>query len=310
MEGAERDALLRQLDAAEGLVTLYLNKNKENKFANRAKKFLRRPYKYLYHNAFKLGLIQNGDVRASTFWGSYMSLPLQDENAVNVFFCGSLGRAECRLTRYLIRNLKENESFYDIGANYGFYSSLAASVIKSGEIHAFEPSPRTGEYTEKNLPHENAEVIASLNRIALSDEDGVATFFDTSVDRKSGMSTMMPEAAQSNPLRYAQIEVPTMRLDTYVSSHTPPTFIKLDVEGAESKVLAGAERVLREHAPTIAMEVWDAPHIIEKTRYAIALLTDAGYAAHEIRPDGTLRRTDIPLGSLREFNIFVFTRGE
>jgi FkbM family methyltransferase len=304
------EQMLTRLDRAEKLVTLYLNKNKEPRSVNRAKKFLRQPLKYIYHLGYKTGLVRNEDVRVRTFWGADFLATLRDENAVAVYFCGALGRAECRLTRFLIKTLQPTDTFYDVGANYGFYTSLAASLVTEGEVHAFEPSPRTMRYVRANAPEREAAARIVLNEVALSSEEGTTTFFDTSVDHKSGMSTIVAAAAEHNPLKYREITVRTATLDSYVQSqsHTPPTVIKLDVEGAESLVLAGARRVLGMASPVIAMEVWDAPHIISRTECAIAELSDAGYRPYAILADGSVAETRLALGSLGEFNIFVFKK--
>lgn len=306
----KREDLLLRLDKAERLVTLYLNKNKENRVINRVKKFLRQPLKYAYHLATKSGLMPTGDVTAHTFWGGQYRVRLSDENAVNVYYCGSLGRAECRLTRFLVKHCAEDDIFYDIGANFGFYSALVRDLMgPKGEVHAFEPSPVTMEYVRDNARVRDGGPAMYLNNYALSDAEGTINFFDTAtVSKKSGMSTMMPEAADTNPLAYETISVPTKTLDSYIETHKPPTFIKLDVEGAESRVLAGATRLLAEFSPTIAMEVWDAPHILEHTRSAIARLTEAGYRSYAITPNGDMTLAPISLGSLTEFNIFVFRK--
>ena len=77
------------------------------------------------------------------------------------------GFGEYKLTKFFIKNLKEDDIFYDIGANYGFYSCLAAEFCK--EVHLFEPIPFIFDNLKNNFKnHQNV----FLNNIALSDKKG------------------------------------------------------------------------------------------------------------------------------------------
>ena len=136
--------LLSRLAASEQLIELYTNTKKEPIVVNRLKKFLRQPIKYLYQNAVKVGL-GNADWPVRTFWGQNLLLPISDENAVLIYYCGSLGFGESAFTRFLIENTSKNDVFYDIGANYGYYSSLASTL--GAEVHSFEPNPSVLPYT-------------------------------------------------------------------------------------------------------------------------------------------------------------------
>lgn len=49
--------------------------------------------------------------------------------------------AEFRLTRLMLKILREDEIFYDVGAHVGFYTLLASAISQSGRIYAFEPNP-------------------------------------------------------------------------------------------------------------------------------------------------------------------------
>jgi len=66
------------------------------------------------------------------------------------------------------------------------------------------------------------------------------------------------------------------RLDTLVASGElpPPRVMKIDVEGAETLVLDGAEQVLRDHHPELAIEL----HSIDKSAHVLNVLERHGYA--------------------------------
>lgn len=61
------------------------------------------------------------------------------------------------------------------------------------------------------------------------------------------------------------IEVQTTTIDTYCEEHNViPTFIKIDTEGAEWKVLRGAQHILEQHKPDMLVEINSAPLLKEK----------------------------------------------
>jgi hypothetical protein len=96
---------------------------------------------------------------------------------------------------------------------------------------------------------------------AVSDHSGVEAF-DAG---QKAMSRLDPQGAS---------EVPTTTLDHYLATTgVIPTFIKMDIEGAEPRALAGAYRTIQEHAPFLAIcvyheleHLWQIPLAIEAIR--------------------------------------------
>lgn len=294
---------LTELDTAESRIALYLNKHKQNRTLNRLEKLLHAPIKYPYHLAYKAGLIRKSDVRARTFFGREITVPLWDDNIVVLYYCGSLGSAECRLTRFFLKHMTPQDVFYDIGSNFGFYTYLA-EAIGCREVHTFEPNETTMRYIKMN-----ARPQTMLNACALSDTIGTATFNDIAASHKSGMSTLMGDVIAAEARKGVRVvTVPTTTLDEYVKTHTPPTVIKLDVESSEALVLTGGREFLRTHAPIITMETWDAPVALAHTKEALAVMQDLGYSSYEILPDGEIVAKEVVLGNLRELNTFVFKK--
>jgi len=201
---------------------------------------------------------------------------------------------DIKFTKFLIKNLKENDIFYDIGANYGFYTYLALEFCK--EVHSFEPIPDVFRYLYKNL---NNEPKAILNNIALSDNIGDVLMYINKIS--TGGSTIIKEVFQKNPNNFfKEIKVPIRTLDDYLKNHNNPTIIKIDVEGAERKVIEGGVNFFTHNSPIIIMEVWrDDKNISLK---AAEKLIELGFRPYGIDYNGEIFLID-DISSTSELNI-------
>lgn len=232
---------------------------------------------------------RDADAPAETFWGRVLMLPTLDANAQGIRQSGTLGGGENNLIRFLIKELHSDSVFYDIGANYGFYSALAEEFVLLGEIHAFEPSAKVFSYLKQISIGQNN---VFLNNVAVSDSSGEIEFFDCAPDSTSGKSTIVKEvAAGSHRWHYETVRVPAATLDEYVRSHRSPTIIKIDVEGAEVRVLSGARAMLRRYSPTIAVELWSGEELSHFSLEVVVLLEELGYTPFFINLEGNLIET-------------------
>lgn len=295
-------SLIQSLVVAESLVDVFLNVQKKPLMVYRADKFFHRPFRYALLLAAKAGVIKSAQTR--TFFGSSFAVPLSDVNGAALYYAGCLRDAESYVTRFLVNELKNNSVFYDVGANYGFYSALALS--RGAIVHAFDPSEHCMQFLKRNTGASNERT--TLNQVALSDAEGTVDFFDTSFGYKSGMSTISEVIARSNSMAYQKSVVPAMKLDTYVQNHDIPTIIKIDVEGAEAKVLNGARETLRSHAPTLVVEIWGSSVSRANSYATLALLDELGYRSHMIASDGSVYPVEVNLDEIGENNNFVFMK--
>lgn len=139
----------------------------------------------------------------------------------------------------LLADLKPDDVFYDIGANIGIYTCLAADIISSGHVVAFEPHPENASEIKRNLSINgfNAEV----STYALSDSQGTAELAVAS--QGVGEGTHSLASATTNDT----IKVDTIAGDTLVERNElpAPTVIKIDVEGAELSVIEGLRETLK-----------------------------------------------------------------
>jgi FkbM family methyltransferase len=236
----------------------------------------------------RLGLVGHGNVPVKMFWGREMELPARDSNASIIRQYTTLYPEEDGLTRFLIRNLSEDAVFYDIGANYGYYTALAMELVTEGQMHAFEPNETVYPYLAA-LAAGDSRVV--LNKVALSDVAGTVSFFDTSADNASGQSTLVEEVAtREHPGQHAAVMVTAATLDDYCRMHAVPTIIKMDVEGAENKVLAGGSEMLRGASPTIAVELWSGEGYAYSQK-VLQAFDGLGYEPYFIKPSGELEAT-------------------
>ncbi|MBG9389044.1 FkbM family methyltransferase [Caenimonas aquaedulcis] len=179
-----------------------------------------------------------------------------------------LGTYEADLQRQLAAVLNPHDVFYDVGANVGFFSLLAAS--RGARVIAFEPLARNADLFDRNLQL-NRIASATLVRCAVGRHEGMARF-------KSGASASMGRLS-----REGDVEVPVTALDAFLAAGRAPapTVIKMDIEGAESEALAGARSLLQAHRPLLFLST----HGWKQHEACRAALQDMGYRL-DLRRDG------------------------
>lgn len=192
--------------------------------------------------------------------------------------------AEPGVDRVLRENLKEGDTFIDIGAHIGYYSILARNIVgESGKVIAFEPNPESYKLLKKNFEmNEYTNCIAE--NIALSDEIGFVKLFIGKY-RDDSSSLFLVENVDKN--RY--VTVKTMTFDKYCEMYKiSPNFIKIDAEGAEYRILRGITKVIDIHKPNLLIEIH--PKHLESQEISIRSLFDflmkKGYKIQLVREGG------------------------
>lgn len=130
---------------------------------------------------------------------------------------------------YMFKAKTESPVIFDCGANLGMATMFFKWLYPNARIEAFEPDPSTFGLLEKNVAN-NGLVNVITENCALWDENGIIDFF---VDPGTPGSLLM--SADQSRLRGKRIEVPSRKLSEFINE--PVDFLKLDVEGAEHRVL-------------------------------------------------------------------------
>jgi FkbM family methyltransferase len=247
---------------------------------------------YLFYA--KAGMYRWFLATATLFWGRKIQIPLRDYDALILYMYGGLHGDELKLTKYLIKNLGHHDVFYDVGANFGFYTYLATDLCK--ETHAFEPMPWLASVIRGNVRKNDT---VAVNAAALSDKSGTIDFYITDSTMVSTINASVVELYSSlHTHTFKKISVPTMTLDDYVAMHAKPTFIKIDAEGAEEQIIKGGPDFLSSSTPVIAMEIWGKGNKWELSMSAAERLRGMGYQSYQLDNEGTIQKVEGDLSKM------------
>lgn len=128
--------------------------------------------------------------------------------------------------------LRPGDLFYDIGANVGAYTVIASGVC-GASTWTFEPDPRTVRNLQRNIEVNNLNEIVVVHECALGSSNGNVKF-------TTGRDTTNRVAGEDD---VGVCIVPQRTLDD-ISGKCIPIMLKIDVEGYEENVIAGAKNVL------------------------------------------------------------------
>ncbi len=153
----------------------------------------------------------------------------------------------------------QSTAFWDVGANIGHFTWLCASARPDFEIVSFEPD-------QKNLAclRRTSQRWGLLNHMivpcAVAEKAGHSTFFSDPLSGATG--TLEGSGKTFNALHYKAdaegIQVETTSLDDFLRTHeTVPAVVKIDVEGAELRVLEGARQLIAQHQPILFFESFE-----------------------------------------------------
>jgi FkbM family methyltransferase len=178
--------------------------------------------------------------------------------------------------------------FVDIGANYGLYSLLAALWNPQIVVTAFEPEPRIHRCLKTNVRINGLASRIHVEKLALSDKCGKAAFYLPPSQSKDIESTgTIAEGSWQSRNEHSTLEVDMVSFDDFEAQHPMRLeLVKIDVEDAEARVLAGMAKTIRRDQPIIVCEILPRAHKNERT---LGIIQDLGYTAYWITSVGYIR---------------------
>jgi FkbM family methyltransferase len=196
-----------------------------------------------------------------------------------------------REIHFVERYIRADRAAIDVGVHLGFYTRHFTRFAKS--VIGFEANPASAQFAQS--------VFGKSVRIewsALSSDAGSATL---RIPVRVGDVAALGTISDANSLgghQFTEVSVPKKRLDDF---DLPPIgFIKIDVEGHEEQVLAGAEGILERDRPNLMIEIEERhnPGAIERTA---AWFDRKGYKGQyfdgaEMRTIGEFRHAELQSG--------------
>lgn len=193
-----------------------------------------------------------------------------------------LGSSEVPVQAALRQLISPGDVVYDIGANIGFFTLIAARRVgPTGRVVAFEPVAENASSIRRNLAANRFRHV-DVYEIAVGDRAGREDMLLTAWDGGGSLSHEAIRPGEATSTR--SVEVST--LDQLVLDHglRPPTLVKIDVEGHEEAVLRGMNEILRKHRPGVLFEVDDADERALERRWNLldGVLTSSGYEVEHL----------------------------
>lgn len=199
--------------------------------------FKKRPFKVIY-NVIKWQFLSRTNVKVRYNW--YRNLKIECEKA-DTGFTGNIyyGLMERYETYFFIQALNKGEFFLDIGANLGSYT-LILNRLCGAKCIAVEPSSKTFKKLEKNIELNTLQNI-KLHNFAAGEKNKIV-FFTKSLGPEN---SIVEDSISDNE------KVTQKPLDEIIEDDI--SFMKIDTEGNELRVLEGAQNILKSESIMVIM---------------------------------------------------------
>jgi FkbM family methyltransferase len=145
----------------------------------------------------------------------------------------------------IVKHLKSGDVFLDLGANIGYFTLLAASIVKdNGKVISFEPNQYNRQLLYASIV-ENQFKNITVYPFAVSDSQQILRLMT------SGSNGWVVELSEES-VNYQLVQ--SVVLDELLQAEKQINVIKMDIEGHEPIALRGMERIINKHRPIIFTE--------------------------------------------------------
>ncbi len=158
-----------------------------------------------------------------------------------------------QLLHYARSNLRSDYVCFDVGASIGITTLLLCSLCPNGHVYSFEPSPVNAGYLRQNLAF-NGVKNCTIIEAGVGERAGSLQFHHSSF---SGAESHFVTEAHLDRENKQTIPVDVVTLDDFLNRKREVgrlDFIKIDAEGFEPAILAGARDTIKRFKPIIFME--------------------------------------------------------
>lgn len=192
----------------------------------------------------------------------------------------------------IVNFLREDDCFWDVGSFIGLLTVYAAQKCSAGHVVAIEPEPDFMKRVSRHIELNHLDNVLQLN-LGISDAEGVLPL------NTSGVEGWSPSFFKKELKQW--VEVPVKTIDQLCEQYPKymPTVMKIDVEGFEGKVLAGAVQTLQsKKLRAIFMELH--PNFLNENNEPVwkvlYFLENSGFVLKEFHP----RETEVHILAIKK----------
>jgi FkbM family methyltransferase len=166
-----------------------------------------------------------------------------------------LGSSESPVQKALGKQFHPGDVFYDIGANVGFFSLIAAKGVgPTGCVYSFEPVSENVVSIRQNAKVNQLENIRPFE-VAVGRISGNEELLLTEWNGGATLSSSVVKTSEPVSIRNVRV----VALDDFIQEEKlrTPTLVKIDVEGSELDVVQGMSRTVAKSKPVLLYEIDD-----------------------------------------------------
>lgn len=237
---------------------------------------------------------------ASTVFGTRIVGDTRDFLQRYIYYFGVW---EPDLTHWVERRLSPGDAFIDVGANIGYYSLLASTVVgSSGAVVAIEASPTIFGALQTNLTRNRIANVRAVN-VAASDRKGMVKVF-RGTDQNLGDTTIL----QDHGLAFeCEVDGAPLTAILHPEEMQHVRLMKIDVEGAEWAVVGGIGPLLSSYHRDLEIIIEIHPEQLARQRKRpedlMRIFLDAGFHAYGLENDYSPLSHMLPRTEMRPVRI-------
>ncbi|WP_298236974.1 FkbM family methyltransferase [uncultured Algibacter sp.] len=262
---------------------------------------------YNYYIKKKREKYANFDFCSMDFEGVKLKFNTKDNYSKSWFFprFGNGYVHEPGATKIFIDNVDEDANVFDIGGHLGYFSCVAGILSKNGKVCVFEVDFNCIDLINKNIELNKLKNV-KVHNIAVSDLCGNVSIPDLKFPN--------PGIRIESFKNKEQIKVASLTIDEYIGQENIiPNFIKIDVEGAEFKILKGMTNTLKSNKLILLIEI----HVSQLLKYydtdykdVLKFLTYYGFKLEKVKSHRTkqIDLEEIKPTDILEGNIMILCR--
>lgn len=224
--------------------------------------------------------------------GYKFQFSIHDNIGSEIFFAGCYEAKESAFARAI---LQPGMTFVDVGANWGFFTMLAAHLVgPAGKIFSLEPDPRSFLRLKANIERNQLTQVTAVEMAAADHDANWTLALQDETVLHLGTSKFVQDGGASASIH----TVRSRRLDTLLDEARldEVNLIKIDVEGAEDLVLAGMEDGLRRRRYQRMILELHRPQLAERNRTideVVGTLQGFGYKGFGIDHSPVAQRSSV-----------------